>query len=65
MSEFEKSYASGMMNEQQFNQLSQALYNYCKVMSVPKLVVHKRLSNGKVADHHPPAVFSKERVKPF
>ena len=37
MSEFEKSYATGMMNEQQFNQLSQALYNYCKVMSVPKL----------------------------
>ena len=37
MSGFEKSYATGMMNEQQFNQLSQALYNYCKVMSVPKL----------------------------
>ncbi|MBO4395258.1 MAG: hypothetical protein J5819_02805 [Eubacterium sp.] len=31
------SYAAGMMNEQQFNQLSHALYSYCKVMRVPKL----------------------------
>ena len=33
----EKSYANGMMNEQQLDQLSQALYSYCKVMRVPKL----------------------------
>ena len=28
---------AGMMNEQQLNQLSNALYSYCKVMRVPKL----------------------------
>ena len=37
MSEIENSYATGIMNEQQLNQLSQALYSYCKVMRVPKL----------------------------
>ena len=30
-------YANGMMNEQQLNQISNALYSYCKVMRVPKL----------------------------
>ena len=30
-------YATGMMNEQQLNQVSNALYSYCKVMRVPKL----------------------------
>ncbi len=30
-------YANGIMNEQQFNQISQALYSYCKVMRVPKM----------------------------
>ena len=30
-------YANGMMNEQQLNQISNALYSYCKVMSVPKM----------------------------
>ena len=30
-------YANGIMNEQQFNQIRQALYSYCKVMRVPKL----------------------------
>ena len=29
--------ANGMMNEQQLNQISNALYSYCKVMSVPKM----------------------------
>lgn len=33
----QRSYAAGMMSEQQFYQLSQALYSYCKVMRVPKL----------------------------
>ena len=28
---------TGIMNEQQLNQASQALYSYCKVMRVPKL----------------------------
>ena len=37
MSEIEKSYTNGIMNEQQLNHLNHALYNYCKVMSVPKL----------------------------
>ena len=32
-------YATGMMNEQQLNQVSNALYSYCKVMRVPKLGV--------------------------
>jgi hypothetical protein len=30
-------YSDGMMNQQQLEQLSQALYSYCKVMRVPKL----------------------------
>ena len=30
-------YANGVMNEQQLNQISNALYSYCKVMRVPKL----------------------------
>ena len=30
-------YAAGMMNEQQFDQISNALYSYCRVMRVPKL----------------------------
>lgn len=29
--------ATGIMNGQQHDQASQALYSYCKVMSVPKL----------------------------
>ena len=29
-------YATGMMNEQQLNQLSNALYSYCKVMHMLK-----------------------------
>lgn len=29
--------ATGIMNEQQLNQISQALYSYCKVTNVPKL----------------------------
>ena len=33
----QKSYAAEKMNEQQINQLSHALYSYCKVMSVPKM----------------------------
>ena len=37
MSEIENSYATGIMNDQQLNQLSQALYSYCKVMRVPRL----------------------------
>ncbi len=38
MSQFNRDpYAAGMMNQQQFDQISYALYNYCKVMSVPKL----------------------------
>ena len=35
----QESYDIGIMNEQQLNQASQALYNYCKVMRVPKLGV--------------------------
>ena len=30
-------YTTGIMNGQQLDQISQALYSYCKVMSVPKL----------------------------
>ena len=38
MSQYDQQYyAYGMMNEQQLNQLSNALYSYCKVMSVPKM----------------------------
>ena len=38
MSQFNRnSYDTGAMNEQQLNQLSHALYSYCKVMHVPKL----------------------------
>lgn len=38
MSQFDQQYyANGMMNEQQLNQLSNALYSYCKVMRVPKM----------------------------
>ena len=38
MSQFNQNpYANGMMNEQQLNQISNALYSYCKVMSVPKM----------------------------
>ena len=38
MSQFNQNpYANGMMNEQQLNQISNALYSYCKVMRVPKL----------------------------
>lgn len=37
MSENEKSYANGMMNEQQLDQLIQALNSYCKVMREPKM----------------------------
>ena len=33
----QKSNATGITDEQQFNQQSQALYSYCKVMRVPKL----------------------------
>ena len=33
----QESYDIGIMNEQQLNQASQALYSYCKVMRVPKL----------------------------
>ena len=33
----QESYAAGVTNEQQLNQISRALYSYCKVMSVPKL----------------------------
>ena len=33
----QKSYAAEKMNEQQIDQLSHALYSYCKVMSVPKM----------------------------
>ena len=38
MSQFNQNpYANGMMNEHQLNQISNALYSYCKVMRVPKL----------------------------
>ena len=38
MSQFNQNYyTTGMMNEQQLNQVSSALYSYCKVMRVPKL----------------------------
>ena len=38
MSHFNQNpYANGMMNEQQLNQISNALYSYCTVMRVPKL----------------------------
>lgn len=38
MSQFNRnSYDTEAMNEQQLNQLSHALYSYCKVMHVPKL----------------------------
>ena len=38
MSHFNQNpYTNGMMNEQQLNQISNALYSYCKVMRVPKL----------------------------
>ena len=37
MSEIEKSYAAGIMNDQQLYQSSHALYSYCKVMREPKL----------------------------
>ena len=38
MSQFNQNpYFAGMMNEQQLDQLSNALYSYCKVMRVPKL----------------------------
>jgi hypothetical protein len=37
MSEIEKSYTNGIMNEQQLNHLNHALYNYCKVMREPGL----------------------------
>jgi hypothetical protein len=38
MSQLNQRYnTSGIMNEQQLNQPDQALYNYCKVMRVPKL----------------------------
>ena len=38
MSQYDQQYyAYGMMNEQQLNQLSNALYSYCKVMRVPKM----------------------------
>ena len=38
MSQFDRQfYANGMMSEQQFYQLSNALYCYCKVMRVPKM----------------------------
>ena len=33
----QKYYAAEIMNEQQLDQLSHALYSYCKVMSVPKM----------------------------
>ena len=33
----QESYATGTMNEQQLDLRDQALYNYCKVMRVPKL----------------------------
>lgn len=40
MSQFDqRSHNGGIMNEQQFNQLANALYSYCKVMRVPKLGV--------------------------
>lgn len=32
----QESNAAGIMNEQQLNQVSQALYNYCKVMHMLK-----------------------------
>ena len=38
MSQFNQNpYDTEAMNEQQLNQLSHALYSYCKVMHVPKL----------------------------
>ena len=38
MSQFDQQfYANGIMNEQQLNQLSNALYSYCKVMRVPRV----------------------------
>lgn len=38
MSQYDQQYyAYGMMNEQQLDQLSNALYSYCKVMRVPKM----------------------------
>ena len=38
MSQLNQGYnTTGIMNEQQLNQPDQALYNYCKVMRVPKL----------------------------
>ena len=38
MSQWDRNpYATGIINEQQLNQLSQALYSYCKVMRIPKL----------------------------
>lgn len=38
MSQLNQRYnTTGIMNEQQLNQPDQALYNYCKVMRVPKL----------------------------
>ena len=38
MSQFDgQYYPNGMTNEQQLNQLSNALYSYCKVMRVPKM----------------------------
>ena len=40
MSQLNQRYnTTGIMNEQQLNQPDQALYNYCKVMRVPKLGV--------------------------
>ncbi len=38
MSQFnQEPYVAGIMNEQQLDQISSALYSYCKVMRVPKL----------------------------
>jgi hypothetical protein len=38
MSQLNQEYqATGIMNEQQINQISHAMYSYCKVMQVPKL----------------------------
>ena len=38
MSQYDRQYyANGMMNQQQLDQLSNALYSYCKVMRVPKM----------------------------
>jgi hypothetical protein len=34
---FRTPYATGMMSEQQLNQLSHAFYSYCQVMREPKL----------------------------